>query len=356
MPRKLTTKEVVERARKVHGYRYGYDKVVYLGGRTKVIITCPEHGDFKQEATSHLMGHGCAKCSGNAKLTTEEFIERSRGVHGDRYGYGKVKYVATATKVTITCPEHGDFEQTPDGHLRGQGCIKCAGKIRLTTKEFIGRSHMIHNGRYGYDKVRYKNISTKVTITCPEHGDFEQTPKRHLQGMGCAECSGNVRLTTGEFIKKACDVHGARYRYDKVEYLNSSSKVTITCPEHGDFEQAPASHLQGTGCSSCAGYGYDKSKQGYVYFLLDVDTHSRVKIGISNRPEHRLIKLRRSTPFSIEPMRIIPVEGMHAPMIEKLAHNSLVSANLTGFDGATEWFNYDGEAVNQLIEFCDHHL
>lgn len=66
----------------------------------------------------------------NINKTTEQFIADAVAVHGDQYDYSKVKYLSAKTKVTITCPEHGEFEQTPTNHLRSQGCPKCGHTIR----------------------------------------------------------------------------------------------------------------------------------------------------------------------------------------------------------------------------------
>ena len=60
------------------------------------------------------------------KLTTEEFIAKAKAVHGNRYDYSKVEYVNSKTKVCIVCKEHGDFWQSPIKHLHGQKCAKCA--------------------------------------------------------------------------------------------------------------------------------------------------------------------------------------------------------------------------------------
>ena len=60
-----------------------------------------------------------------AKLTTEEFIKKAREVHRDKYDYSKVEYVNSKVKVTIICPEHGEFSQFPQKHLLGQGCPNC---------------------------------------------------------------------------------------------------------------------------------------------------------------------------------------------------------------------------------------
>ena len=125
--RKLTTEDFIKKAKEVHGDKYDYSKVVYKGNRTLVTIVCPIHGEFQQKPSNHLSGNGCPDCSGNKRLTTEDFIKKAREVHGDKYDYSKVKYVNTSTKVCIVCPEHGEFQQTPNDHLGGKGCPNCKG-------------------------------------------------------------------------------------------------------------------------------------------------------------------------------------------------------------------------------------
>ena len=114
------------------------------------------------------------------KLTTNEFIEKSRKVHGDKYDYSKVNYVNAKTKVCIICPIHGEFWQTPDLHLQGSGCSLCGGKIQLSEDEFIRRANLVHNNKYDYSKVNYINYHTKICIICPIHGEFWQEPANHL--------------------------------------------------------------------------------------------------------------------------------------------------------------------------------
>ena len=191
------------------------------------------------------------------KITTEEFIEKARKVHGDKYDYSKVKYVNYETKVCIMCPKHGEFWQTPHHHLsRKQGCHLCNGGVNLSTEEFIEKAKEIHGEKYDYSKVKYIDNRTKVCIICPEHGEFWQTPNSHLNGNGCFDCSYVERglkrnSTTEEFIEKARKVHGDKYDYSKVKYVNAKTKVCIICPEHGEFLQTPNSHLSGQGCSKC---------------------------------------------------------------------------------------------------------
>lgn len=131
--------------------------------------------------------------SNNKRVTMEEFIAKAIEVHGDKYNYNKVNYVNSKTKITITCNEHADFEQKPYNHLIGQGCPEC-GKLKSTEakkntqEEFITRSEIMHKSKYLYNKVNYLGTDTKVTITCPIHGDFQQTPHNHSKGVGCNEC------------------------------------------------------------------------------------------------------------------------------------------------------------------------
>ena len=255
---RMTTEEFIEKAKKVHGDKYDYSKVKYVNKDTKVTIICPTHGEFEQNPRSHLTGQGCPACGGSRKVTTEEFIKKARKVHGDKYDYSKVDYVNNNTKVTIICPTHGEFEQKPSGHLTGRGCPYCSGKKKLTTEEFIEKARKVHGDKYDYSKVNYVDSNTKVTIICPTHGEFEQIPYLHYSGGGCPSCSGNKKLTTEEFVERARIVHGDKYDYSKVKYVDSNTKVTIICPTHGEFEQTPFAHLLGQGCPVC-NIGFTKS-------------------------------------------------------------------------------------------------
>lgn len=201
-------------------------------------------------------------------MDTNEFIIRAKKVHGDKYDYSRVNYINAKTKVCIICPIHGEFWQTPDSHLRTNGCIKCRyekqGKKQVSTDEaFITKAKRIHGDRYDYSKVEYVNNKTKVCIICPEHGEFWQTPMSHLQGRGCNECAKeNIKKklssNTEEFISKAKEIHGDRYDYSKVKYVNGGTKVCIICHIHGEFWQTPNHHLKGEGCPKCR---YERNSQ-----------------------------------------------------------------------------------------------
>ena len=251
MPKKLTQEIFINRTNQRHNNKYDYSKVTYTTSRNFVTIICPIHGEFFQTADSHLAGHGCEECSGSKKLTTEKFIAKCRKIHGDLYNYDKVNYVNATKKVTIICRIHGDFEQIASLHSKGGNCPSCTGHSHRTTAHFIENALKIHNNTYIYDKVDYVNVKMKVTIICRIHGDFLQTPNDHLSGNGCPDCGGKKQLTQEEFIIRARAVHNEKYDYSKTEYLNINTKVIIICPIHDQFEQTPHGHLQGHGCFKC---------------------------------------------------------------------------------------------------------
>ena len=181
--------------------------------------------------------------------TTEEFIINSKKIHADRYDYSLVNYINAKTTVKIICPIHGEFEQIPRNHVRGNNCPKCSGKNK-TNEDIISDFKEIHGNKYDYSLVNYKTSIIPVKIICSEHGVFEQRPKDHLLGKGCQKCSGTF-MDTNYFIEKANIKHNFSYSYTKTIFKKSLLKVTITCEKHGDFEQIPNSHLSGSGCPIC---------------------------------------------------------------------------------------------------------
>ena len=285
MPKKLTTESFIEKSKKLHGEKYDYSKVVYVNNHTPVIIICPEHGEFKQLPMVHLRGCDCNLC-GNEKIKNKlkkekpiiildkekvleekrkkllkNFIEKARKIHGDKYDYSKVNYINNSTKVCIIDEYGEEFWQMPSNHLKSQGTPKnrydlIRKKLALTSEEFIERARKIHGDKYDYSKVNYINNHTKVVLICSEHGEFLISPDKHLSGRGCVKCSYVIRgkkqsLGKEEFVKRAKEIHGDKYEYSNVEYKNNITKVCIICPKHGEFWQPPQVHLNGCGCNLC---------------------------------------------------------------------------------------------------------
>ena len=262
---KRSNKDVfIAKCRELYGDLYDYSKVEYVHNKEKVCVICPKHGEFWVTPNNHMRGSRCPACYGTPKKTTEQFIEEAKNVHGNKYDYSKVEYVDGKSKICIICPEHGEFWQTPYGHLKGHQCPACSKVQRITQDIFIERCTEIHHGKYDYSKVKFKHVKKKVCIICPEHGDFWQKPSIHLRGYGCSVCGGSQQLTTEKFIEKANLVHNHKYDYSKTNYINYRTKVCIICPEHGEFWQVPNTHLFGAGCPTCP----ESNMEGEIRQLL----------------------------------------------------------------------------------------
>lgn len=195
MPKKLTTEKFRERLLIEHPELELLSE--YDGDKNYVTVKCKKHNYiFNVKPNSLHHGSSCQKCyderRGNTtRKSTEQIINEFREIHGSKYDYSKVSYKNRKTKVCIICPKHGEFWQTPEKHIfRGQGCPKCAGRNK-TNEEVINEFKKIHKDDYIYDKVNYVNNSTKICIICPIHGEFWQTPDKHLQGEGCPICKSS---------------------------------------------------------------------------------------------------------------------------------------------------------------------
>lgn len=281
------------KVKEVHGEYYNYDKVIYKYSTLPVIIVCPVHGDFKQPLSEHCKGRGCYEC-GKEKMRKskstpfEVFKKQASILHENKYTYDKNSYTNLSNTVDINCGIHGKFCQKAEIHLNGSGCPQCAkeianNKLRFTTTQFIAKAKQIHGDKYDYSKVEYKQNKLSITVTCPIHGDFEQTPHTHLQGSGCVKCrNADLTDTTKSFIAKAIATHGNIYDYSKVVYTKSWHKVTIICPTCGVFQQTASNHLAGKGCNTCKNYGFDQNIPAILYYL-SINNGQAYKIGITNR-------------------------------------------------------------------------
>lgn len=266
---------------------------------------CPQCGREKSAPKTHA----------KLRLTQDEFLAAARKLHGDRYDYGKAQYVNRKTKMVITCREHGDFEQLASYHLRGSGCPKCArpwllGEDRRLA-EYQSKSDAVHGpGTYkvlGFVSKKVHPSShavMRLRLQCGEHGEFEQGAQQHFNGNRCPQCARistttSLSYDTEEFIAKACSIHGSRYDYGPVAYQHSRTPVLIVCREHGPFSQRPSSHLQGHGCPACgAAQRASYSASGPETELADwLSQYAEVQQGVTDivppyeidcwLPEHR---------------------------------------------------------------------
>lgn len=215
--------------------------------------------------------------------TNTQVISEFKQIHGDKYDYSQVFYTKAREYVSIICPVHGMFEQSPNSHLRGAGCYECGLiktglKKRLTNSEFIEKSNIVHNNFFKYDKVEYKTYYDNVIITCPIHGDFTQTPRKHLGGNKCKKCRSESYYI--DFID-ICEKKYTGYTYDKVKYMGLYKHVIITCVVHGDFVTKAGNFLRGILCKKCVDRTTSKPEQKWL---------DELNVDISNRNQYLKIE------------------------------------------------------------------
>lgn len=225
-------------------------------------------------------------------INTEIFVGRAKAIYGDFFDFGKTVYEHARRHVIVTCPVHGDFSVRPKQFLKGSGCLLCArsaeGVKRRADKAltFAERSSKVNGGKYLYHLVEYINSSTNVDIVCTKHGVFSQVPSDHLKGRGCPECayeavSESRKVPVEDIAARLEARYGHLYEYDLTDYVDTNSKISITCKVHGKFKQKIHNHLRGLGCPKCSSRdcGYNTSKRGSIYILRCGDL---IKVGITN--------------------------------------------------------------------------
>jgi hypothetical protein len=273
--RGLSFEEKVEILNKAHNYKYSYyNNIEIKCAKDYIIVTCPIHGDFKVTYDNHRSGLGCTKCSGKYKYKQAEFINECKTKHSNKYDYSLVEFENFKSKIIVICPIHGEFKMNAKKHLDGGECFKCRyernGKIQsLNQKLFIEQCNSIHEFKYDYSNVTYYNNHTKIKIICSIHGEFEQSPASHKSGRGCPSCGklklANIRLkrisddrnngvqVVPNFNPKACEI------------LDNISKNTKTHIRHA------MNHIDGEFRVNGTPYhvdGYDE-KNNIVYEIYE---------------------------------------------------------------------------------------
>lgn len=362
------TPEFIEKARKLHGDKFGYSKTKYAGSNVKLIITCPEHGDIITHPSTHMQGTGCPKCSAEAvskfhRHTTEDFVEDCIKRFGDKHDYSQVVYVNSYVPVKIRCEKHGWFEVAPAMYKTWKtGCSMCAEEVRakeygISFKEFVKRAKDAHGDRYDYHEEDYTYIKEKTRVTCREHGDWWINGIHHTRGVGCAKCAGVVLKTNEQFIEEAMKVHGDKYDYSKTFYTLNRNKVTIVCPTHGEFKQVASSHLRGSGCSACANTGFDQTKVGSFYVM---ESPSMIKVGITNRNvEIRRKEVSRNSPEEFKVILDLGLDGwqcreLETSMLQWLCKSASKTTYL--FEGSSECFCLIGvdHVIKKVMEVLEN--
>lgn len=276
---------IVDEFKKVHGDKYDYSFVRYVGANKKVEIVCKTCGiRFHQKPVEHKRGAGCRKCAirvahdGVIEQKAKSMIKEFTRIHGDKYDYSYAVYCGAKNGVKIICKACGQiFTQTPDHHRQGHGCPICAMEasrqrlmsgrgvirrlagVRSNGRDVIQKFVNVHGSKYGYEFVEYVRSDKKVKIRCNKCGNFFwQNPDNHLQGQGCIRCGkiegGKIRIEkeSKRVLSKFYQIHGDKYDYSRVVYSGDKSLISIGCRKCGRvFKQSSGKHKMGHGCTYC---------------------------------------------------------------------------------------------------------
>lgn len=257
----MTQEKFIEKAKKMHGDKYDYSKVVYKGCNNEVIVIDKNTKEEKTVKPKYFLNY--------IRITKEEkaniFIKKSKEKFSDRFDYSEVKYADSQTPITLICKEHGEFNIDMYKHLYYEdgGCPLCNSKREKEEKAnaFIKKSKEKFGDRFDYSKVVYVNSQTPVILICKEHGEFSVDMYRHLYSKDglcplCNKRSGVKHLSTEYIIKRCKYIYADKYDYSKIEYKGGNAiteKIEIVCPIHGSFFKIYDNiQKRDCGCPKCA--------------------------------------------------------------------------------------------------------
>jgi predicted Zn-ribbon and HTH transcriptional regulator len=294
-------------------FRYHYTE--WKGKSTIITVFCPKHKSFKTTAGQHIkLKTGCQQCwfesiSESKRIDSKLYVEKAKVNHIIDYEYPYIENELKNLhcKITIKCPTHGLFTQHAQAHMNGADCAKCAlittGMNRRTQfDQFIENigdkyPHILHYP----DKWQGNNKYT--TFYCTEHDlDFRLTPYHFINSkFACPKCKnefiGEKRQTPlDEWIKQASNKHHNRYDYSKVKQGNGALIVTVTCPDHGDFNVTRGGHVnKGRGCPDC------KSKGCKQYSIMEREWLASLNISTMSL-SYRLPNLKKQVVDGYDPI------------------------------------------------------
>lgn len=228
---------------------------------------------------------------------------------------------------------------------------------KLTTEDFILRSKALFGDRFTYDYTTYKTRRDSVVLTCKVHGNFEQSVSSHFMGRGCDRCGPTHKPTTEEWVAKTIDLRGNFYDYSEVIYESNKKKVSILCPEHGRFYQAPDNHRSLQDCPNCASSGFKVNLPAVLYVLGC--SENITKIGVTNRKTStrvRQVSVASGMDFKIL-LELHLTNGRTALNIETVLKQHLKTqySNIDKhFDGYTETF-VDVDRQNLYLKIAETH-
>ena len=270
--REKRQEEFIQKSKNKFGDTFDYSKVFYKDSSTKVILIKKETGEefsiFPYKHLSLEKGFSETKKGSKEKSLSrraENFIFKFKEKFGDTYDLTKVNFINYNTPIIIGCPIHGWVKVYPGNVLNNSkkyACPICAiehnqdDRVKRQGEKFFKDMEEKFGDNFDFSQSVYKGRNKDITFICKIHGKQTTTPDQLISSeFGCPVCGRESRKTSlEEFVKRAKEIHGDKYDYSEVEYINSGTSVKIFCKTHQEFFwQTPSTHiLQKSGCPKCA--------------------------------------------------------------------------------------------------------
>lgn len=206
---------------------------------------------------------GCPICAKEKKqIGFSVFLERARKINGQQYLYDKKTFKNMSSKMRIFCKKHKIwFEQTPKNHVHSTNPTKCPicakeqviSKNRQTFQDFKKKAMTIHNNKYEYFEEGFVNATKKVKIRCKKCDIiFQQTPHSHLTGKGCPYCKTSKMEEKTRLLLKKYNVPFVEQKtfewlkYKKKQYLDfylPNHNIAIECQGEQHYRPVDFSHM-----------------------------------------------------------------------------------------------------------------
>lgn len=163
-------------------------------------------------------------------MTTEEFIKKARKVHGNKYDYSKVVYIKYKIEVIITCREHGDFKQTPSDHINGSGCSMCSeSRGETKVRVFLENNNIEFEREKKFKDCRDKN-PLPFDFYLPQYNlciEFDGRQHSEPSAFNSKKEKENVKLKNFEYIQNHDKIKNEYCKKNGITLLRFNNLKTV---------------------------------------------------------------------------------------------------------------------------------
>lgn len=266
-----TLSRFLEKVKEIHGNKFDYSAITpehIKGCMSEISVTCNTcHHKWSVILRNHIRAKAGCPSWPKTRWTLKTFLQRSRGIHGNKYNYNLItedKIANQQSKVPIICNACGHhWSPSISSHIYSKsGCPSCAGVVKWNLRKFLIRAKEIHGDKYDYSQITIEHIrgaTSKVLIFCKRcNYQWSSSVNNHINAKsGCPSCAGLLKWDLKKFLEEARKIHGESYDYSQVrdeDIVRNFTKIPVACRKCG-YHWLPQlnHHIEGHGCPQCAG-------------------------------------------------------------------------------------------------------